>query len=271
MSRKQDKELVPEFVFVCGAVGSGNTFTFNCLTQNENVYGIDEDAFGSTLARLLESERTTAKCPHSVDAFLEFLQALRRDRRTLLLKNPGNLRHANLLQKYLPRSGFVVMIREPRAAIASGIARHREGTSIEDISRRWLRDWQHIANLDSDCLTVAYEQLARDPLAVMQRIADRIMPLPDAVFTYARRMHRPERADPERWKTKVDPEVADQIEHWVETLELERHYQSVAAMAEWNGQAAPSEQAVAARSLLRRPLVRAKKEFFRVWYGVRRR
>jgi len=242
---------------------------FNCLTQDENVYGVNEDAFGSTLHRLIESEKSTGKCSHSIEAFLGFLLALRRDRRTLVLKNPGNLRYGKILLKYLPNSRVVAMIREPRAAITSGVARHSEGTPIEENAKRWLRDCEHIVNLESDCLVVAYEQLAGDPTAVMQRIADRIMPLSDAVFTYARQMHRPERANPERWKTKVAPEAADQIEHWVQVLELERHYQAVAAKAESNGQVTASEQAVAARSLLRRPLERVKKEFFRAWYRLK--
>jgi len=42
---------------------------FNCLTQDQNVYGIDEHALGATLERFIESEREMGKCPHSVARF----------------------------------------------------------------------------------------------------------------------------------------------------------------------------------------------------------
>ena len=260
----------PEFVFIFGAVGSGNTFMFNCLTQDENVYGVNEDKFGDTLYRILESEKEMGKCPHSLDAFIAFLHALRCDRRTLILKTPSNIRRVAVLRKYLPKSRCIMMIREPHAAITSGIARHASDFSIEKNARIWLNDCRRYADLDEESLIVTYEQLARDPTALMRRVSDRIMPLSEAVFAYARRMHRPERADPERWKTKVDSETADEIEHWVETLELEKHHRAVAAMAESNGQGLSSEQAAVPRPRFLRPLERAKKEFFRAWYRVRR-
>jgi len=79
MPDHDEVKSIPEFVYVFGAVGSGNTFMFRCLTQDENTYGVNEDAFGSTLERLVGSEKDYAKCPHSISEFIRFMQALRKD------------------------------------------------------------------------------------------------------------------------------------------------------------------------------------------------
>ena len=270
MPNHETNKPVPEFVFICGAVGSGNTFMFNCLTQDENVYGVNEDAFGSTLHRLMESERTMGKCPHSIDAFLDFLQALRRDRRTLVLKNPSNLRHVKVLRKYLPGSRFILVIRQPHAAIVSGMARHAAGTSIEETARTWLRDSRFIAESGGDCTVVTFEELARDPEAVMHRISEQIMPLSESVFAYARRMHDPQRADGDRWKTKVDKETQQQIEHWAELLELERIYHTITRAAEQERGEAVKYEAAHGISPFWRPLAEVRRQFFRGWYRLRR-
>ena len=261
---------IPEFLFICGAVGSGNTFMFNCLTQDENVYGVNEDALGSTLHRLIESERDMGTCPHSIEAFLGFLQALRRDRRTLILKTPSNLRYIEILKKYLPRPRFVTMIREPHAAITSGIARHANGTPIEKNAHIWLGDCRRYAELGGDCLVVTFEDLARNPEAVMRRISDQVLPLSESVFTYARRMHDPQRADPQRWKTKVDKDVQRQIEHWVDTLQLEDLYRSISATAATRRPDVSNGRAPAPSRPFRSLMARGTRQFFRGWYRIRR-
>jgi len=270
MVDQEKQRSIPEFVFICGAVGSGNTFMFNCLAQDENVYGVNEDAFGSTLHRLIESERTMGKCPHSIQTFQGFLQVLRRDRRTLILRTPSNLRHVALLREHLPGPRFIVMIREPHAAIVSGMARHAPGTSIEKIARIWLADFQYFAELDCDSIVVTFEELVGNPMAALERVSSRVLPLSEAVFAYARRMHDPQRADGERWKTKVDEEVRRQIEHWVELLELEKVYQKITGEAGQGQTVAVRDIAPNGSSSFWRPLAMVRRQFFRGWYRLRR-
>jgi len=259
---------IPEFVFVCGAVDSGNTFMFNCITQDENVFGVNEDALGSTLDRLLLSEQEMGKCPHSVDAFVDFMYALRHDRRTLVLKTPSNIRYTKSIRKYLPKSRFILMIREPHAAIVSGLERHGVDCTVERAARIWLSDRRFYTQLDSDSIAVAFEDLVTDPTSTLRHVSDRILPLSPSVLTYAARMYRPERAKPAWWQAKVDERVRKEMEHWVEKLDLSELYRSAGGTAKSSeGQPENSSTGFTARSLVA-PLVTAKKEFFRAWYRL---
>ncbi|WP_372716864.1 sulfotransferase [Novipirellula sp.] len=260
-----ESESVPQNIFVCGAVGSGNTFMFNCLTQDKDSYGINEDALGTTLHRLVESEREMGKCPHSVEAFSQFLTMLRADRQTLVLKTPSNLRHAALISRLFPSTVFVKMVREPHAAITSGIARHDSNASIEENARRWLRDCDEIRNSSENSLVVAFEDLVRDPERVIKRVSESVKPLSDAVFTYAKRMHHPERADAERWKLKIDSAKQQQVEHWVAELKLKDAYNSVLSNS-IDGKMDLSCRSAAASSP--NPFSGLKKQFYRLWYRV---
>jgi len=252
----------PQFLFVFGAAGSGNTFMFSCITQDANVYGVNEDAFGSTLERLLQSEHEVGKCPHSLKTFLDFLFALRKDRRTLVLKTPSNLRRIELLRKHIPNPRFIYMLREPHAAIVSGLSRHKQ--SVEEVAKIWQSDCKLLLDHQADDLTVVgYEQLARDPGAVIDRLAETVLPLSTDVAVYASRMHRPERSDDAWWKAKVSGDVQREIERWVDELALvDLHRQA------GGEQTTVANGAVRSPGLLMRPLLRAKKEFFRGWYKV---
>ncbi len=258
----------PKFVFICGSVGSGNTLMCSCVTRDENVYGVNEDAFGSTLQRLILSEKDIGACPHGAEAFVEFLHALRRDRRTLVMKTPSNLRRMALLREYLPGSRFIVMIREPHAAIVSGLKRHGNTRDVEAVAELWLSDSQYYKEMDDDSIMVTFEEIVRDPAAALQRVSDRILPLSADAFAYGSRVNRPERADPQWWKSKVSDQVAREIEKCVEKMGLMAVYDSV---AEATGQGASAELGGDSPvSSLLKPLLTARKQFFRVWYRLTR-
>lgn len=257
---------IPEFLFVCGAVGSGNTFMFSCLTQDENVYGINEDALGATLERFRRSEKEFGTCPHGVDAFVSFLHSLRRDRRTLILKTPSNIRRMRMILDCLPGARFILMIREPHAAIASGLRRHEAGTTVEQIARTWLADCQSHTQVGEQCIVATFDQLVRDPVLMIRRVSDYVLPLSPAVFTYASRMHRPERADGQWWRGKVDARVQDEIVHWVDELALMDHYRAVEEAAGLSaGDLCPNgPQAKGVAWHIRN----ARKVFFKAWYQL---
>lgn len=59
MTTDARRSPIPEFVFVCGAVGSGNTFMFGSLTKDEHVYGINEDGLGTTMRNFLRPENAS--------------------------------------------------------------------------------------------------------------------------------------------------------------------------------------------------------------------
>ncbi|EMI15306.1 tyrosylprotein sulfotransferase 2 [Rhodopirellula maiorica SM1] len=238
---------------------------FNCLTQDNDSYGVNEDALGTTLHRLVESEREMGKCPHSVEAFGQFLSLLRGDRQTLVLKTPSNLRHAALISRLFPSTIFIKMVREPHAAITSGIARHDSNASIEENARRWLRDCDEIGNSSENSLVVAFEDLVQDPERVMKRISESVKPLSDAVFTYAKRMHHPERADSGRWKSKLDSAKQQQVEHWVAELKLKDAYESVLSNS-IDGKMELPRRTVSAASTS--PVAGLKRHFYRFWYKV---
>jgi hypothetical protein len=252
----------PQFLFIFGAAGSGNTFMFNCLAQDPGVYGINEDAFGATLERLLQSEREMGKCPHSVSAFVAFLRALRRDRPTLVLKTPSNLRRVELLRKHLPQPRFICMVREPHAAIASGLERHN--LPVREVADLWRRDAQQALELPrEEACIVSFEALARDPAAALLEVSRRVFPLSPEATTYALRVNRPERADAAWWQGKVPAQVQAEIRDCVTRLRLtEMYFQLTATDA-----AAPTSQG-RVPGWLSRPLRRAKREVFRGWYRL---
>ena len=270
MTTERERSTIPDFVFVCGAVGSGNSFLFSSLTMDKNVYGLNEDGLGRTLENLLRPENVSTLCPHGVDRYVEFMHRLRSDRRTLILKTPANIRWATSIRKYLPNSRFVVMIREPHAAVVSGISRHGELYDIEAIARIWLSDYGHLPETGDDRVVITFEELVADPAAVLNRIAD-FMPLGPEVFAYATSVNRPERSASDRWRTKVDESVAREIERWVAELGLTEIYESAQdGVGLSRSVARATRRAVVGRSGIFAPLVLAKKQLFRIWYRLRR-
>ncbi|AHG88401.1 hypothetical protein J421_0864 [Gemmatirosa kalamazoonensis] len=249
----------PPFLFVCGAPGTGNTFLFLSLVEDERVYGIDEDAFGSTLERLVRSEREFGRCPHGVAAFAAFLHALRADRDTLVLKTPNNLHALGLLRRHLPNEvAAVCMVREPRAAIVSGIERHRRPP--REVAELWARDMRLLlAPENADVVVARYEQLVTDPDALLDTIARR-MPIAPAVRAYARRMRDPARADAARWRRRVEPDVAREIDASVIALGLDALHADVVRRADADG---AWEAPPAPRTRLLAP---ARRLLYRAWY-----
>ncbi len=269
MTTDARRSPIPEFVFVCGAVGSGNTFMFGSLTKDEHVYGINEDGLGTTMRNFLRPENAST-CPHAIDEFVAFVHRLRHDRRTLILKTPSNIRFATNIREYLPNSRFIVMIREPHAAVVSGISRHGERYSIEDIARIWLSDYEHLAEAGDDSVVITFDELVSDPTAALSRVAE-FLPLGPEVFTYATRVNRPDRSTSEWWKSKIDEPVQHEVERWVAKLGLAEIYRAAQGNAAAHGPGARVTQrdALAGYRFLA-PLVAARKQVFRAWYRLTR-
>lgn len=260
---------IPEFVFVCGAVGSGNTFMFGSLTKDKHVYGINEDGLGHTMQNFLRPENAST-CPHALDELVALMHRLRHDRRTLILKTPSNIRFATDIRKYFPSSRFIVMIREPHAAVVSGISRHGERYSIEDIARIWLSDYEHLDKTGDDSVVITFDELVSDPSGALSRVGE-FLPLGDEVFTYANRVNRPDRSTAEWWKSKVDESMQREVERWVAELGLAEIYQAAQGNAGENKlQDGPRFRGAPARNRFLARLVVAKKELFRVWYRLTR-
>jgi hypothetical protein len=269
MTTGETQSAIPEFVFVCGAVGSGNTFMFSSLTADPHTYGLNEDGLGRTLENLLRPENGPT-CPHAVDRYVEFMHGLRHDRRTLVLKTPANIRVATDLRRFLPSSLFIVMIREPHAAVVSGISRHGDRYSIEDIARIWRSDYEHLPEVGGNGLVITFDELASDPVAALSRVAE-IMPLAPEVFTYATRVNRPDRSATDRWKSKVDETARREVERWVAELGLTEIYRAAQSRVGVGAklQLATGPHAADGGRWLT-PLSLAKKQFFRAWYWLKR-
>ncbi len=218
----------PHFLFVCGAVGSGNTFLFRCLTEDPQVYGLNEGDIGGFLKRLVESEQGIARCPHAPGEFLRFLHALRADRRTLVEKSPSNIRHKALIQAHLPDARFVYTLRAPRAAIVSGLSGRAVRADVEHVARLWRDDTERMLERDDASRVMVYEKFLAAPVQALEDMTRGFMPLDATVVRFATRMARGERADPERWKAKVTSEQARDIEYWVTALDLDALYLEVA-------------------------------------------
>ncbi len=218
----------PAFLFVCGAVGSGNTFLFRSLTEDPQVYGLNEADIGGFMKRLVESEQGIARCPHALAQFLEYLQRLRADRRTLIEKSPSNIRHRTLLREYLPNARFLFTLREPRAAIVSGLKGRSILPDVEHVARLWQEDSQRMLVCDETSRVMVYEHFLANPAEALAHMAEGFLPLADEVVRFASRMARMERADPRRWKQRVSPERAAEIEYWVGTLHLDELYRQIA-------------------------------------------
>ena len=217
----------PRFVFVCGAVGSGNTLLFDCLTRDSRTYGINEDALGSTLHRFIRSESDFGRCPHCLDAYLHFLDALRRDRDTLVLKTPSNLRHKSILERHIPDARFLITVREPHAAIASGTFRHDASKSVREIGEIWLRDYSLALKSLGDAMIVPFEHMVTTPETVLKMISSRIMPVAPSVFEYAASVTNASRGSPGWWRSKVGDKTAARIERCVEELRLGEFYETL--------------------------------------------
>ena len=195
---------------------------FNCLTQDSDVYGINEDALGSLLFRLLNSPD---KGPHYIEAYLNFMYALRSDRQTLVLKTPSNIRHAIEIKRYLPTSKFIVMIREPHAAVVSGMSRHSAG--VKKVARIWLSDYQYLKNLTKESVVINYEKFILQTSEILQEIDAKILPLPPSVFECAAKFRIQENAEANRWRNLVDTKIEKEVEHWVAELHLEQTYRAI--------------------------------------------
>lgn len=217
-------------VFICGAVGSGNSFLYEIITEDQSVYGVNEDAMGGTLNRLVISEKETGKCPHSIKAFKNFLRELQGDREHLLLKTPANLLHVDLILEHFPETKFLCTLREPYAAIVSGLARHRQ--SVEVVAKAWQDDAKRIANMPKNAVIIPFELLTSSPATVIEQVSQSTIPLGEKSVKYAAVKLKVDRQDPKRWEKKVDEETKNKIYQVVEELGLLSLHQELKERAE---------------------------------------
>lgn len=219
----------PAVLFICGPVGCGNTFLFRSLLQDPQAYGVNEGNLANALRNVLNSNDSGYPCPHAGDAFATFMQALAGDRTRIIEKTPASIRHQDSLREHVPNCRFLFTIREPRAAITSALAGRSVVNDVEHVARLWHSDTTLIERSTADDLTIVYDDFVASPRPTLERISERVFPLPDSVFHFADRMARPDRAGTERWRSKVDPPTAEAIEYWVRELELDDHFEALRA------------------------------------------
>jgi hypothetical protein len=218
----------PNFLAICGAAGTGNTFLLECLTADPNTYGIDEDGFGSLLHRLITSESKLARCPHSISAFQGFLNACRGDAKTLIFKTPANLKYLDILSRHLDHMVAVTTLREPFAAISSGMRRHHRLT-LPQVMESYKNDLQRIEG--QHAYVVCFEDLVMTPTATLQRFANAVMPLHDSVFCFAERNTRRSNLVDNRWQQGLDAETCEHIQSYVSQHGLVELYNSCRGVA----------------------------------------
>jgi hypothetical protein len=205
-------------IFICGAVGSGNSFLYEIITEDPNVYGLNEDAFGGTLNRLVVSENETGKCPHAIKAFKYFIKELQADREHLVLKTPANLLHIDLILEHFPEAKFICTLREPYAAIVSGLVRH--GKSVDIVAKAWRDDALRIKNSPNNYPVIPFELLTSNPSQVIDELNESTLPLGERSHKYSAVKLKVDRQDPKRWEKKVDAETRDTIYRVVKELDL---------------------------------------------------
>lgn len=249
----------PSFVFIVGAVGSGNTLMFLSMIQDGSVYGINEDAFGSTLVRLLRSEREMHACPHSLVAFVRFLEALRGDRSTLVLKTPSNLRQFGDIRSHLPGSSFICMVREPHAAVASGLARHAQ--PVSNVADLWMQDMEHVLEqADNHVVVIPFERLVTQPRLALETVTENVLELSPKVADYADRMADPRRASDSWWESRVNADVRKRIREEVRARDLQKLHRELLALAP-----APLRD-ITRTGRGAHPARRLRRLLFRAWY-----
>ncbi len=212
----------PKYVFIGGAVGSGNTLLFECLIRDPNVYGINEDALGGTLSRLVFSEKEMGACPHSLNAYTSFMETLRGDRKTLVLKTPSNIRQMELIKKYLPDSKFILTVREPHAAISSGLRRHK--ADVETVAQIWKSDYKPLLENRDSYLVVSYEEMVTNPTESLRQVHEKILTLDDKVIRFGRAIADPDRVSTAWWRRLLDNDTQRKIEEVVLSENLQEIY-----------------------------------------------
>jgi hypothetical protein len=129
---------------------------------------------------LLSPEDFDAACRQFADVVFDKIEASNPGGKILLEKTPDHLRSWRVIKRLYPDARFLHIVRDPRAVASSLLAFGREAWGTEapknamEAAVFWRknlsigRDVQ--AQLGADCLEVRYEDLARDPDAVLARI-----------------------------------------------------------------------------------------------------
>lgn len=268
MTTQVERVSAPEdpaknFIFICGPVGSGNSFLFRCLTEDESNYGIDEGDLGGILRRLTEPKRNQVRCPHAREAFVRLMDSLAADRSTFIEKSPSNIRHQQFLRETLGNVHFLFTVREPHAALVSALSGRTLVKDVEHVARLWRSDCELITAKHGGDVTVIYDDFVRDPAPTLNRISENVLPLGDNVYRFANRMTRPDRSDPARWRSRVDGATAAGIEHWVREIGLDVMFETFRRGDELSGDTVPAS--IASNSIIQR----ARAQFFNLYYRRR--
>jgi hypothetical protein len=189
-------------VFVGGSARSGTTLVQNMLDSHPDVLGGPEFLHLPEIVRLRNSmQENVARgwidkiCSHEdVDArfhalILDFLLpfAARHDAKLLSEKTPENVRVFPELVELLPNSKFIMVVRDPRAIVSSmlqvGRRASKKGVKVQEFTRNVDAAINYIkrcmdagfkaaANSPDHVLTVAYENVVRDPQAETKKICE---------------------------------------------------------------------------------------------------
>ena len=160
--------------------------------------------------------------------------------------------HLPELDSYFPAARYIHIVRDPRAVLAS----YRKVPHLPNDAIAVAADWRRSvsairsfgARRPSRYLEVQYEDLVRDPEAVLRRICGFLGEVFDPMMLEYHRLNREQRLEPERhmgWKARtLDPPAEDRIEAWRRELDPRdvRIVESIAGPLWARSQAVPRER-----------------------------
>lgn len=150
------------FVFVVGCGHSGTTLIASKLSNHSEILGIGRETNALILGA--QSGFGVKAIAEEWSYFTEFL-----GKRMLLEKTPKHIYSYSLVQKYIPRNKFVVVVRNPLDTIASLYKRFGDINLCVD---RWIYDNSEAARLRSNnnVFVVKYEDFVSDPESSIESV-----------------------------------------------------------------------------------------------------
>ncbi len=189
-------------VFVGGSARSGTTLVQNMLDSHPDILGGPEFLHLPEIVKVRNSmQENVARgwidqicSSQEVDTrfrslILDFLVpfAERHEAKLLSEKTPENIRVFPELVELLPNSHFIMVVRDPRAIVASmlqvGERASKKGIKVQEFTRdidaaiRYIKrcmdaGFKAAANYPGHVLTVVYEKVVLDPEAETRKICD---------------------------------------------------------------------------------------------------
>jgi len=189
-------------IFVGGSARSGTTLVQNMLDSHPDVLGGPEFLHLPEIVKVRNSMQENVTrgwidriCSHQdVDdrfraLILDFLLSFAEQHEAKLLseKTPENVRVFPELMELLPNSRFIMVVRDPRAIVASmlqvGRRASKKGVKVQEFTRnidaaiKYIKQcmdagFKAAANSPDHFLTVVYENVVRDPVAETKRICE---------------------------------------------------------------------------------------------------